>query len=99
MYEGGTIILATGVIGVFVYLVSMVVLCIAHRRALSHYRMAAMVGLYVSTGLLVLGIVLYAYKNNAGYSFILMTLVGFMYFSQSRTTLRYKPTVPCFDCC
>jgi high-affinity Fe2+/Pb2+ permease len=77
---GGSIILSTGIIGIFVFLVSMVLLCVAHRRSLGHYRMGALAGLYTSTGLLILGIVLYAYKLNAGYSFILMTVSGFFYF-------------------
>lgn len=79
-YKGGTIILATGIIGIFIFLVSMVLLLVAHRRSISNYRYGALLGLYLSSGLLVLGIVLYAHELNAGYSFILMTIAGFCYF-------------------
>jgi len=79
-YEGGTIILATGIIAIVLFVASLVLLCVAHRQVLGQYRIAALGGLYVSAGLLVLGIVLYAYKLNAGYSFILMTVAGFCYY-------------------
>ena len=72
----GTRILAPGVIGIFFFVVSTVVLCVAHRKFLPNYRLGAIAGLYVASALLILGAVLYAYKLFTGYSFMLMTIAS-----------------------
>lgn len=79
-FDGGTIILATGIIAYFVFVLAVILLIVAHRRIISNYRYFGLFGLYVSSGLMVLGIVLYANKQFAGYSFILMVISGFLYF-------------------
>lgn len=79
-FDGGTIILATGIISYVVFLLSLILLIVAHRRIISNYRYFGLFGLYVSSGLMVLGIVLYANKQFGGYSFILMVIAGFAYF-------------------
>ena len=79
-YAGGTTILATGIVAFVVFIVALVCMTFAHRRMLANYRYGALLGLYVTSGLMVLGIVLYAYKQRAGFSFILMTVAGFCYF-------------------
>jgi hypothetical protein len=80
-YDGGTIILATGIIAFVVFIVALVLLVVAHRNGAANYRYAALFGLNITSFLMVLGIVLYSYKQLAGYSFILMIISGFFYFT------------------
>jgi hypothetical protein len=59
--------------------VSLTVLMISHRKMLANYRLFSLAGMYIASGLLILGSILYANKINAGYSFILMIIAGFLY--------------------
>jgi len=79
-YEGGTIILATGIIAFVIFIASVVLLTVAHRNGAANYRYGALFGLKITSFLMILGSVLYSYKQLAGYSFILMVISGFFYF-------------------
>jgi hypothetical protein len=68
--------LCAGITGFIIFLVAMVLLIVAHRHAHSNYRYAGLLGLYICSLLMTLGIIFYSDKMHAGYSFILMIVSG-----------------------
>jgi len=79
LYDGGTIILATGVITLVILVLSLV-LVILHLigKAAATKMYLGTIGFLVSVGLIVLASVLYSRKLNVGYSFLLFLVAGFI---------------------